>query len=87
MGALHLVGGASAEFEQFFPVFLEEVEQAGNRCVLFFLGIPKGIPADVDVQTAGIRLVRAVAHPNRAAQEFLPRHIPAVVIEAHRVRD
>ena len=25
---LHLVGSASAEFEQFFPVFLEEVEQA-----------------------------------------------------------
>ena len=41
----------------------------------------------MDMQAAGIRLVRAVAHPNRTAQEFLPRHIPAVVIEAHRVRD
>ena len=56
--AIHLTGRPTAELQQLLPVFLEEVEQAGDRCVLFFLSFSKGISADVDVQTAGIRLVR-----------------------------
>ena len=68
-------------------MFLKEVEQAGNHCILFFLGIPKGISADVDVQATGIRLVRTVAHPNCTTHHILPRHIPAVIGQAHGVRD
>ena len=51
--ALQLPGGAPAEFQQFLPVFLHEVEDPGDGFFLNgFLGT-KGSAADMDMEAAG----------------------------------
>lgn len=52
-----LTFGSSAEFEQLLPVFFKKVEDSRNARVLFILSFAESCAIDMNVQTAGFRLM------------------------------
>ena len=51
--AIHLGLRAAAEPQQLRPEFLDEIEQAGNRCLLLFIGTAECQTRNVNVKSAG----------------------------------
>lgn len=51
--AIHLALGAAAEPQQLRPEFFDEIEQAGNRCLLLFIGTAECQTRNVNVKSAG----------------------------------
>ena len=85
--AVHLALCAAAEPQQFRPEFLDEIEQAGNRCLLLFIGTAECQTRNVNVKSAGSCRMAEVPHTLRFTQHLRPRHFSQMVLERHRVGD
>lgn len=85
--AFQLSWGSSAELKKLLPMFLHKVENSGDGRFLFFLRFSEGLPADVDVEAAGLGLVGTVAQRAGCAQDFRPGHLFLVVLQTHGMRD
>lgn len=85
--AIKLTSSAAAEFEQFFPVTLEKVQDSCNDFVLFTFCIAECVTVDVDVQTAGTALMGGVAEAGRFLKNRLPRHFVLMEHRGHRMSD
>jgi len=85
--AVELTSGAAAEFEEFLPVTLEEVQDSGDNFILIGFSITECGTVDVDVQTAGTTLVRSVAQTDGFVEDCLPRHFVLMEHRRHRVSD
>ena len=68
-------------------MLFHEEQQAGDCGLLCLLGSAKGIPADMDVQTAGGCLMGAVAHCNCRVHHLLPREAVHMAVQRGRVAD
>ena len=85
--AFQLSWGPAAELEKLLPMLFHEVENSGDGRLLFCLRFSEGLPADVDVEAAGLGLVGTVAKRAGCAQDFRPGHLFLVVLQAHGMRD
>ena len=85
--AFQLSWGPAAELEKLLPMLLHEVENSGDGRLLFFLRFSEGLPADVDVEAAGLGLVGTVAQRAGCAQDLRPGHLFLVVLQTHGMRD
>lgn len=85
--AFQLSWGPAAELEKLLPMLFHEVENSGDGRLLFFLRFSEGLPADVDVEAAGLGLVGTVAQRAGCVQDFRPGHLFLVVLQAHGMRD
>lgn len=85
--AFQLSWGPAAELEKLLPMLFHEVENSGDGRFLFFLRFSEGLPADVDVEAAGLGLVGTVAQRAGCAQDFRPGHLFLVVLQTHGMRD
>ena len=68
-------------------MLFHEVENSGDGRLLFFLCFSEGLPADVDVEAAGLGLVGTVAQRAGCAQDLRPGHLFLVVLQTHGMRD
>lgn len=82
-----LARGPAAELQQFFPMLLEKVEDSGDHNILRRRSSSKGVPADVDMEAAGSRLMGAVAHTDSLLENGGPGHVFFVVLQAHGMGD
>lgn len=83
--SVELTAGAAAEFEQFLPVTLEEVQDSCDDFILFGFGIPECGTVDVDVQTAGAALVGGITEADGFVEDIPPRHFVLVEHRRHRM--
>ena len=85
--AFQLSWGPAAELEKLLPMLLHKVEDPVDGGFLFCLCFPEGLPADVDVEAAGLGLVGTVAQRAGCVQDFRPGHLFLVVLQTHGMRD
>ena len=77
----------AAEFQQFLPILLEEVQNPGDTGILEALCAAKGIPVDVDMEAAGAGLMAGVTHGDSLLHELRPRHSFLMELQRHGVGD
>ena len=78
---VHLVLTAAGEPQEFVPVPLHEEQHPGDGLVLSIIGIAEGIPGHMNMQAAGARLMREVAHGDGSLQHRLPGHLMQLEIQ------
>ena len=78
--AAHVVAASAAEREQLVPVLFHKEQNPADDIFLFCLVVAKGIPVDVNVQTASRCLMGAISHGNCLSKDFLPVHGFRVVL-------
>ena len=81
----HIVAASAAERKEFIPMLFHKEQDPADNIFLFCLVIPKGIPVDVNVQTASRCLVGTVAHGDCLPKDFFPVHGFRVVLQGHGV--
>ena len=85
--AIHLGLGAAAEAKQLRPELFHEIEQAGNRCLLLFIGTAECQTRNVNVKSAGSCRMAEIIHATGLAENFCPWHFVQMVLKCHRMGD
>ena len=78
--AAHIVAASAAERKEFIPVLFHKEQDPADDIFLFCLVVAKGIPVDVNVQTASRCLVGTIAHRDCFPENFFPVHFFCVIL-------
>lgn len=78
--------GAAGKFQQLIPVFLKEMQNAGNAGILLGFGVTKGVSISVYIMSAGPGLARQIPHFTGFVEHSGPGHFPAVMVQRHGIR-
>ena len=68
-------------------MLFDQEQDFSDDFFLLSLIVTKSVPVDMNMQTAGTCLVRAVAHFYRFMQESLPVHVMLMIVKRHWVRN
>lgn len=85
--AIHVILASSGKAEDLVPMLFDQEQDFSDDFFLLSLIVTKSVPVDMNMQTAGTCLVRAVAHFYRFMQESLPVHVMLMIVKRHWVRN
>ena len=84
---IHLTLCPAGEPQQLRPMPLHKVQHPGHSVVLRVLRISEGSARDVDMQSAGARLMGQIAQIDGLGQHLRPGHLVKLVLQRQRLRD
>ena len=85
--SVHIILTSSGEAEDLVPVLFYQEKNLADDLFLLRLIVTKSVPVDMDMQTAGTRLVGAVAHFYRFMKNHFPVHVMLMIVKCHWVRN